>query len=322
MYETPSPLLLSRTAEAAYWAGRYLERAEGTARLIKTHSELVIDLPSSATMGWTPLLAVVGVDSDFSHHHPEVNEEVVVGHLASNAANTSSVRASISAVHRNLRVVRAVMPIEAAEVLTELYHHVEATSDQAIDRRTRGAWLTSVIRGCQTLSGILGETMSHDDAYCFFTVGRHLERADLTARVLDVQAGVLTLQDDPALAPYSAICWSAALRSVSALQAFRRHGRASSAESILAFLIHDSKCPRTVECCLIEASRWLLEIPGHEPSMAACASITQTLRSVDIEALVDGSLHRFADELQAAIAGLHDCVEQSWFAPADASVVA
>ncbi len=214
------------------------------------------------------------------------------------------------------------MPIEAAEVLTELYHHVEATADQAIDRRTRGAWLTSVIRGCQTLSGILGETMSHDDAYCFFTVGRHLERADLTARVLDVQAGVLTLQDDPALAPYSAICWSAALRSVSALQAFRRHGRASSAESILAFLIHDSKCPRTVECCLIEASRWLLEIPGHEPSMAACASITQTLRSVDIEALVDGSLHRFADELQAAIAGLHDCVEQSWFAPADASVVA
>lgn len=322
MYETPSPLLLSRTAEAAYWAGRYLERAEGTARLIKTHSELVIDLPRSASVGWSPLLAVVGVDSGFAPHLPEINEETVVGHLASNAANTSSVRASIGAVHRNLRVVRAVMPIEAAEVLTELYHHVEATAHEAVDRRTRGAWLNSVIRGCQTLSGILGETMSHDDAYCFFTVGRHLERADLTARVLDVQAGVLTLQAGSELAPYSAICWSAALRSVSALQAFRRYGQASTAEAILAFLIHDPKCPRTVECCLVEASRWLLEIPGHEAAMAACASITQMLQTADVTALVDGSLHHFADDLQVAIADLHNCVEQSWFASADASVVA
>nr|WHW29326.1 hypothetical protein [uncultured bacterium] len=322
MYDTPSTLLLSRTAESAYWAGRYLERAEGTARLIKTHSEFVIDLPRSARVGWAPLLAVVGVDSDFAQLHPEINEEIVVGHLASNAANTSSIRASIGAVHRNLRVVRSVMPVEGAEVLTELYHHVEDTADQAIDRRTRGAWLTSVMRGCQTLSGILGETMSHDDAYCFFTVGRQLERADLMARVLDVQAGLLKSQDDGVLAPYAATFWHAALRSVSALQAFRRQGRASTAEAILAFLIHDPKCPRTVECCLIETSRWLLEIPGHEPAMAACASITQMLQEADIDSLVGGSLHLFAEDLQAAVAGLHDCVEQSWFTPANAAVVA
>lgn len=321
MYTAPSPLLLSRTAESAYWAGRYLERAEGTARLIKTHADLIIDLPRAANVGWGPLLAVVGIDPTFAGHHPNATEEVVVGHLTADTSNHSSVRSSIAAVHRNLRVTRSVMPVEAAEVLTELHNHVQETADSAIDRRTRNTWLTSVLRGCQTLSGILAETMTHDDAYCFFTVGRRLERADLTARVLDVQAGVLTGQTGDALAPYSELCWTAALRSVSALQAFRRRGVSSSAEDTIGFLLHDPKCPRTIESCLVESSRWLLEIPGHEEAMTACAAAASMVQSVDIDGLVDGGLHDFADELQAAIGELHARIESTWFSPAHAAIV-
>ncbi len=320
MYQSPSPLLLSRVAESAYWAGRYLERAEGTARLIKTHADLVVDLPREASVGWRPLLAVLGIDEDAMPAALGYDEEAVVRLLVADRDNPSSIRASIAAAYHNLRVTRSVMPVEAVEVLTELYHDIEATAESAVDRRGRTTWLTTVIRGCQTLSSILFDTMTHDDAYCFFTVGRQLERADLTTRVLDVQREILTRRVQGPLEPYLDLCWFAALRSVSALQAFRRSGVPTSAEATVAFLLHDTKCPRTVECCLLEASRWLLEIPGHDQAMSACAKVQKDLSDVNITALVEGELHDFVDELQLGIADVHDRMASTWFLPAPAKL--
>ncbi|MEL7154962.1 MAG: alpha-E domain-containing protein [Actinomycetota bacterium] len=320
MYEAPPPLLLSRVAESAYWAGRYLERAEGTARLVKAHADLVIDLPSDATVGWWPLLAVTGVGYDPDAPHDEIHEEDVVDELVVAADNPSSICSSVAAVHRNLRITRSVMPLDAAEVLIDLHHHVRDNAGQAIHRRSRNQFLTSVIRGCQTLSGTLAETMCHDDAFCFFTVGRQLERADLTTRVLDVHAGILHGRDDDALTPYHDLYWASTLRSVSALQAFRRRGQPASPATTLSFLLRDPKCPRTVGSCLIEASRWLLEIPRHDQAMAACAGVETLLQGVDVIDLLDGKLHDFVDELQLALSDLHQQVESTWFEPAPAAL--
>ncbi len=340
MYQTPSPLLLSRVAECAYWAGRHLERAEGTARLIKSHSDLVMDLPKAANVGWEPLLEVLGIegssaevlggemvggempggDRQVRSGRGINSEEVVVGFVSVHRSNPNSIRSSIAAAHSNLRVARAVMPADAVEVFTDLRNHIEATATVAVDRRSRGEWLTSVIRGCQTLSAILGESMSRDDAYCFFTVGRQLERADFTTRVLGVQAEVLGRRQSGPLEPYLDICWSAALRAMGALQPFRRSGTSNTAEATIAFLLRDTKCPRSVESCLIEASRWLLEIPGHADAMAAIASTQSRLQEVDATGSVDGWLHDFVDQLQVGIADIHDNIESRWFAPVAVNV--
>ena len=321
MYESTDSILLSRVAESAYWAGRYLERAEGTSRLISAHSDLMVDLPADASTGWSALLAVLGVDGD-DCATPGLGEEAVVHHLVAETDNPSSVRSAIVAAHANLRVMRAVVPAEAAEVLIELHADVAATAPCAVDRRERRRWLTSVIRSCQTLAGIFSETMTHDDVFCFFTIGRQLERADLTTRVLDVQAELLTNGADGPLEPYLDICWFAALRSVSALQAFRRTGAVSSVDRMVAFLLRDPRCPRSVEACLIEASRRLLEIPGHEPAMAAAAAAQQLLGETDIDAVVHGGLHQFVDELQRDFGEIHQLIESSWFATATADVAA
>ncbi len=320
MYEAPPPLLLSRVAESAYWAGRYLERAEGTARLVRAHADLVIDLPSDAAVGWWPLLAVTGAGDELAQPTEPMGEEQVVGLLVADEDNTSSVRSSVAAVHRNLRITRSVMPLDAAEVLIELHHHVRDFAPTAVHRRKRNEFLTSVIRGCQTLSGILAETMCHDDAFCFFTVGRQLERADLTTRVLDVHAGMLNGHTNEALTPYLDLCWATTLRSVSALQAFRRRGLPASSSTTLSFLLRDPKCPRTVGSCLIEASRWLLEIPRHDRAMASCAALETKLQSVDAAELLDGRLHDFIDEVQLALSDLHGEIESTWFEPASAPV--
>ncbi|MCB0997028.1 MAG: alpha-E domain-containing protein [Acidimicrobiales bacterium] len=321
MYHTPAPLLLSRIAEHAYWAGRYLERAEGTARLVSTHSDLIVDLPRAATVGWRPLLAVLGVDPAEVGVTDFPAEEDVIGVLVADDTYPGSVRSSVAAVFRNLRQMRAVLPADAVELLIELHHRVEDTASDAIDRRTRRAWLTAVIRSCQTLTAVLNETMSHDDAYCFFTVGRQLERADLTTRVLDVQGSILTRRATGPLEPYLDLCFFAALRSVGALQPFRRTGVPPSAEATVSFLLQDPKCPRTVEHCLVEAGRWLLEIPGHAPAMAACAAVQRTLHDVDALALVSDGTHEIVDELQRGIAEIHDQMTASWFLPAGAQAM-
>lgn len=312
--DASTSLLLSRVAESAYWSGRYLERAEGTARLVKAHGELMVDLPAHASIGWSPLLAVLGVGPD-ELPPAQLSEEVVMTHLLAASTNHSSVRSSIAAASRNLRVLRAVIPLEAAEVLNELQTDVELTADTAIERRHRGSFLTNVIRSCQILSASLADTMSHDEAFGFLTTGRQLERADVTTRVLEVHHRILTRRVDDRLEPYLDTCWFSVLRSVSALQAFRRSGRTSSAESTVSFLLRDPRCPRTVEACLIEASRRLLEIPGHEDAMAATAAVQRLLDAVDVAELVDGNLHEFVDEVQSRIAALHDAVVASWFAP-------
>lgn len=315
-YATDSPfVLLSRVAESAYWAGRYLERAETTARLLRCHTDLFLDLPKSVGLGWWPLLAVLGTGEQFGRNHHHATEDVVVGHLACDRRADCSIVSSLAAVHENLRVTRPVMPAEAAEVLNELRRHVDATVDRAIERPTRIDWLTGVIRRCQTLNGLLLDTMSHDDCFSFFTIGRQIERADMTTRVLDVQAGVLMGRGGEEVEPFADVCWASALRSLNAFDSYRRRHTGTSAETTLAFVLRDPQCPRSVEACITEASRRLLELPHHEDAMAAGAAVEALLSHSDIDALVDGGLHDRVDLLQRAIGAIHEAIARTWFAP-------
>jgi uncharacterized alpha-E superfamily protein len=311
-------MLLSRVAESVYWAGRYLERAEATARLVHVHTELFLDLPKAAGLGWTPLLAVTGSGEAFRHRHPEAGEEHVVGFLATGEDHDGSIVASVARAHANLRVTQAVLPSEAWEVLNELHLWAGQAQHQAVDRRTRLGWTAQLIRQCQLLSGLLDGTMSHDDTYAFLEIGRSVERADMTTRVLDVQAGVLVGQRDSA-APYADLTWMGVLRSLSAHQMFRRTaGSTVSGPAALRFLLRDPQFPRSVERCLIEISRALLELRRHNDPMAGCADLQQLLERAELDLLGPDepsatALHDYADRLQQGFAGLHDLLVATYF---------
>jgi uncharacterized alpha-E superfamily protein len=311
-------MLLSRVAESVYWAGRYLERAEATARLVHVHTELFLDLPKAAGIGWAPLLALTGSGEAFRACHDEVSEEQVVDFLATGDDHDGAIVASIARAHANLRVTQAVLPIEAWEVLNQLHAWVDNTRLQAIDRRTRLAWTNQVIRQCQLLSGLLEGTMSHDDAYAFLEIGRGLERADMTTRILDVQAGILLGQHDGASA-YADLTWMGVLRSLSAHQMFRRTvGSSVSGPAALRFLLRDPQLPRSVERCLIEISRALLELSRHHQPMAACAVIQQLLERTDLdspegEGPTAAALHEYSERLQDGFAALHELLVATYF---------
>jgi uncharacterized alpha-E superfamily protein len=306
--------LLSRVAESVYWTGRYLERAESTARIVKVHTELFLDLPKSAGLGWTPLLATTGASDAFQDHHSRAEEELVVGFLIADRRNPGSVLASLEQAREAVRVTRAVFPREAWEALNDLYLIATETCEEAISRRGRLAWADEVISGCQRITGTMAGTMSHDEAYNFMRIGRHIERADMTTRVLDVRAG--TLIDDPArqLRPYHDLLWMSVLKSLAAYQMYRRSvpSRVKGAE-VLRFLLRDPQFPRSVEHCLTEISRCLLELPHHEEAMTVCASIETRLVAPRVSSLAWEGLHEFVDQLQVQLIELHDRTAETYF---------
>ncbi len=311
-------MLLSRVAESVYWAGRYLERAEATARLVHVHTELFLDLPKAAGVGWAPLLAVTGSGAAFHHRHSGASEEKVVDFLAASSEHQGSVVASVAQAHANLRVTQAILPGEAWGVLNQLHLWAAATRHEAVDRRSRLGWTAQLIRQCQLLSGLLEGTMSHDDTYAFLEIGRGLERADMTTRVLDVQAGTLVAQRDRA-GPYADLMWMGVLRSLSADQMFRRiAGPMVSGPAALRFLLRDPQFPRSVERCLIEISRALLELCRNNDPMAGCAEVQQLLEQTQLGALGGGresaaALHDYADRLQHGLGRLHELLAATYF---------
>ncbi len=317
-------VLLSRVAEAVYWSGRYLERTEATARLVKVHTELFLDLPRAAGLTWSPLLAVTGSKASFDEHYDEVTEDNIIRFLTVDANGQDSILASLTAARNNFRVTRNVLPAAAWEQLNQLYLWMVQSRGQAVDRRTRLAWMDRVIRDCQLMRGLLAGTMSHDAAYSFLEVGSLLERADMTSRVLDVQAGVLTSGNghvgDPSASSYGDVTWMAVLRSLSAQQMFRRTVRTGlSGPEALRFLLRDAQFPRSVEHCLTGVSRALMELPRYELAMAGCAHVQQLLEDSDVCALVSEGLHEYVDALQVGIASLHDALTETYFVPATTS---
>lgn len=314
-------MLLSRVAENVYWSARYLERAEATARLVEVHSKLFLDLPRAAGLGWAPLLLVTGSADDVA----SPTEEAVVRLLTADAGHPGSVRSCLAAARANLRLTRSVLPESAWEELNSLHLWVEQNAGHAVDRRTRLSWTTTVIRRCQMLAGLLNGVMSHDETWSFLEMGRHVERADMTTRVIDVQAGVFLGAGAAQLQPYADVIWSSVLRSLSAHQMFLRSSRTGvSGPEALRFLLRNPQFPRSVEHCLTAASRSLMELPFYDAPMAACAAVQEFMVDVDVAGLDAAEVHTFIDRLQIGIGTLHGAVSDTYFtlSPAGSALTA
>ena len=318
-------MLLSRVAESVYWSARYLERAESTARLIKVHTEMFLDLPRDVGIGWSPLLAVTGSREEFDEHYDEDNEDAVIRFLATEPSSSASVLSSIASARSNFRVTRAIFPNSSWEELNQLFLWIAQSRTLAVDRRTRLAWMGRIIRDCQVLRGLLESTMSHDDAYSFLEIGRAIECADMTTRVLDVQAGVLLANpgaDQNSTDTYADVTWASVLKSLSAHQMFRRTVRAGiSGTEALRFLLSDPQFPRSVEHSLTRISRALLELPRYQGAMASCARVQKQLVDAQIGDLAGKGLHDYVDDLQIGIGELHSALTETYFVRVPDSIV-
>jgi len=307
--------MLSRVAENLYWMARYLERAENTARFINSTTQLLLDLPRGASFGWDVLLRVAGLDDLYGRTYGEPNEEDIMRFLIQDEENPSSIASSIHCARENTRNFREVLPREFCERGNSLYLFVRANAaDAARSRSQRYAVLDGVIERRQSIVGLLMGTMSHDVAYQFIELGRNVERADMTTRIVDVNSAVLLPSDGAVSRAVLERLWMGTLKALSAYQMYRRHvGVHIEGAGVVHFVLTDSHFPRSVVHCLSEIEGCLAALPNSAGAMKTMRTAWRRLEQMRFEGLPPVVLHDYLDQVQADLGGIHAAVAQQYF---------
>lgn len=308
--------MLSKVAERVYWMVRYLERAEDAARLVNVFGDLLVDLPKSTGVGWRDISEVLGVvpPSQADGTRPPSDGEVL-GMLLADAKNPSSVVSAIGAARENARTTRDLLPTEAWRAVNELHLYATRQMPRALSQRYRDNVLGEVISQCQRIAGLLQGTMSHGPAYQFVRIGRFIERADMTTRVVDVAAALL-LTGKEELAEYDNTLWMAVLRSLSGYQMYRQYVRRRvEGADVLRYLLKDCEFPRAVRYCADELQGAFARLPNPDRAVKATAKLVAGLDRVRPGRMTPKEVHELVDQLQAHLAQLHDVVSATWFRP-------
>ena len=308
--------MLSRVADNLYWFGRYLQRAESTARLVSVNGHLLLDLPKQVQTGWQPLIEILGVEKSFKELYDNATTEVnVVKFLLTDPRSPSSVVSSVRRAREGLRTVRDTMPAESWEKLNDLHLMLQEGGDKGVNRKYRQEFLGRVIDQCILVSGILVGNMSRDVGFQFLRLGTNLEQADMTTRILDVRSvNLIKMRSAEELRPFENIQWMSVLRSLTAYEMYRRLVRHRVAgDRVLRFLLQDREFPRSVTFCLRRIQSTLPKLPEKRTVERAIARTQAVVRDADIEKLMEKGLSEFLDEVQRGIAAINDALSEAYF---------
>jgi uncharacterized alpha-E superfamily protein len=312
--------MLSRVADSIYWMSRYVERAENVARIISVNLNLSLDMPGEAGQQWWPLVVITGDEAQFRRRVETTTKESVVQFLTFDKENPNSILSCLRAARENARSVREVISAEMWEHINKSYLSIRdgGTLDEVLDNPY--AFFERVSVSGQQFLGVTDATMTHGEAWHFCQLGRMLERADKTSRILDVKYFILLPKLSDVGTPFDDIQWLALLRSASALEMYRqRHGRISPL-SVVNFLVLDREFPRAVLHCLTLANDSLHAISGtftgSYSNMAErrLGQLRAELAYTHAEDVISGGLHEFVDNLQKRLNLIGDSIYDSFFA--------
>jgi len=303
--------LLARVGEQLYRSARRLERAEGVARVVLEHTNVLVDMPVSVPLTWEPLIDMAGDRDAYAAAHPAADEASIVRWLVTDHENPDSLAASVEGARESLRTCREVIPTEAWVVANDLHLYVAAHRDSAHDRRDRVRLIERVVADHQRFLGILLGNMTRDEAFTLMRLGRHVERAGLTTRVLDVRAGSLLAPD--AATRYDDVQWISVLRSLSALHMYHRTaGEPVAAAAAMRFLLLEARFPRSAAYCLDSMGDLVQELPRPDAVAEAIDAAAEVLDGLGRES-GPGDLHRAARALAMALVAIQDRIAETWF---------
>ncbi|MEJ8567173.1 alpha-E domain-containing protein [Elongatibacter sediminis] len=303
--------MLSRVAERVYWMSRYLERVENTARLVAVYGELLLDLPDEAQLDWSVPLRILGMEDSYQSLGDGGD---ALEFLLSSDRNPAALKASLAHARENTRTTRDVVPSEAWRAINELYlHAAEHLSDRA--QRPGSRIPGDIVRRCHEITGILEGTMSHGPAHRFVCLGRSLERADMTSRMIDVAAAILMTGREE-LRHHDNTVWRAVLRALSAYQMYRQYVRRRvEGADVVDFLLHDREFPRSVTFCVDVLDEAVAALPRGEAAGTRVKPVRDRLKGIDRDAIDHEVVHRFVDDLQVDLAALHGTIFETWLNP-------
>ncbi len=311
--------MLSRVANGIYWMNRYIERAENYARFIEVNLSLALDLPEEGMEQWDPLVQTTGDQDLFQAQGRTPTREQVIDFLVSDDANPNSILSCLFAARENARSVREIISSEMWEQVNRFYLSVKEQIAAGLVRRNPYEFLSGVKQASHLFVGITDATMSHGEGWHFSRVGRLLERADKTSRIVDVKYFFLLPSGQSTGASLDNIQWAALLKSASALEMYRkRYGRIAPRD-VAEFLILAPEFPRAIHYCLIKAAESLYAIAGSElewhrsPAEKRLGRLRAELAYAEIDDIIASGLHQFLDHLQAKLNEVGSAIAETFF---------
>jgi uncharacterized alpha-E superfamily protein len=299
---------------------RYIERAENVARFIDVNLNLMLDLPLESAQQWQPLVDITGDMQEFEERYGSADAQKVIRFLTFDAENVNSIVSCLRAARENARSVREIISSEMWEQLNESYLMINDAARGGSTLRDPQDLFASVKMASHTFAGVTDATMTHGEGWHFCQLGRMLERADKTSRIVDVKYFLLLPTIEDVGTTVDDMQWAAVLRSASAFEMYhKRHGRISPTR-IVEFLLLDREFPRAIHFCLMAARRSVHAITGT-PSGMFRTSVEQLLGALcselnyaQIDDVIVGGLHEHLDLLQARMNKVGIGIQEAFFA--------
>ncbi len=314
--------MLSRVANLTYWMARHLERAEDSARILDINTQLALESqagPRDDARLWEPIIFALGEESLFKQLYSEATERTVAEFVLFNTENPNSILSCVNRARENARCIRDQLSSDAWEQMNRLYLHMRGKTVADYHGTGTNEFLSRLRKSIQLFYGIADSMLPRNDGWHFYELGRSLERADSTSRLIDVKYFTLLPSAQAVGSTLDALHWGAVLRSCSAFEAFRKSRLGViNAERVLDYLILDEFFPRSIRFSIItaeEAVRKLTRDADHHYSNPPTRSLGRLRADLDyltIGDIVSHGLHEWIDKLQLSIARIHQDIESAF----------
>ncbi|HUL55571.1 MAG TPA: alpha-E domain-containing protein [Usitatibacter sp.] len=310
--------MLSRVASNLYWMSRLVERAENTARVLDVtwRMSLLVKEPALQDQEWFAPLNITGTLFPFSGRHSQVCAKEVLHFMALDPENPSSIYACARQARENGRAVRGSITSEMWEVLNSTWLEMQQMDEDKMQARGISAFFDWVKERSHLFRGVTFGTMHRDDAYEFARLGTHMERADSTARILDVKYHILLPSVKEVGGAVDYYQWSAVLRSVSAFEAYRKVYRDVITPLKLAeLLVLRDDIPRSLHFCLRQVCDTLGKVQNAQSgeTLRRAGHILAQLQYGRISEIFAGGLHEYLTEFLQSMQELSGLIQQSFF---------
>ena len=309
--------MLGKTAGGLYWMARYLERCENTARLVEAGFRIALTRNSEARSEWKSVITTAGVRRAYDEKHDRYDAAGVVDYLLRDADNPSSVISAIEQARTNARMVRTALTTEVWESVNETWMALKSALEKPINETELPDLLGTIRRQNALVRGSFHGTMLRNDIYDFAQIGTALERADNTARIIDVKYFTLLPSAGDVGTSIDNVQWESLLRSLSAHRAYRWLNEAEMTSAAVAdFLILDIRFPRSLVFCskyLAETLTLLTKDYGEQPaSFAMATDLRDSLKQRTIASIFEMGMHQFIGEFLSANNAVGQQIEQDY----------
>jgi len=317
--------MISRVAEDCFWLFRNIERANSTARLLRVHSGMILDaaLPPSRT--WRPLLIVLGEEPTFVDRLGAAKAEdgdAVLEYLTWDTRSGVSIASCLRAAREGARTIRETVSLEMWDTLNALWIWLTHGAGRRMYNRERAAFYEEVTRRCHQFLGACQSTMLHEEPFDFMRLGLNLERANQTARILDLQHHALGPDSRGPESAVRAAEWIAILRACAAYEPFFKKGSAPlSGPAVAGFLLLEPAFPGSVLHSLQRARNFLRRIGGtrgprpNSPSLDLITTFVDDIEVLDLQKALDEGIHETLTSIVDRAAELAAAIREDYFAP-------